>query len=179
MNLSTHHASGRVGHHLHADAQICRAGDGASARSLPVTHHLPHDSLRRRRSAVRRASRPERRRSTSRLTPAREVFLCYLPAHVPASFCRCLTPDGYRFIIAHYILKRGDFMSRNPNTDPPQPGTPDLPPTQPRDPVQPDPSRPEPLPIPPNTEPMPAPVREPNTPMPAGDQPPAEPTRLM
>jgi len=142
---------------------------------------------------------------TARLTQAREVFF-HLPAHVPASCCRkldprypiaeepssatlsllllrvaprCLTPDGYRFIIAHHILKKGNFMSRNPNTDPPQPSTPDLPPTQPRDPVRPDPSRPEPLPIPPDTEPMPAPVREPNTPMPAGDTPPAEPTRLM
>jgi hypothetical protein len=56
-------------------------------------------------------------------------------------------------------------VSRNPNTDAPQPADPavppePLPPTQPHDPVQPDPSRPEPVPLPPDSDPI-APVREP------------------
>jgi hypothetical protein len=77
-------------------------------------------------------------------------------------------------------------MSRNPNTDPPQPGEPlpqpdtsDLPPIGPNDPILPDPSQPEPLPLPPDSQPSPAaPVREPDTPIPAGDPPTGEPTRL-
>ena len=73
-------------------------------------------------------------------------------------------------------------MSRNPNTDPPQPGsTPeDVPPTRPDDPLRPDPNHPEPLPMPPGRSPSPpAPVREPDTPPPIGDPGPNEPTRLV
>jgi hypothetical protein len=71
-------------------------------------------------------------------------------------------------------------MSRNPNTDPPQPGQqPELPPTpQPHDPLQPDHSQPEPLPLPPDAEPK-SPVQEPDTPPPAGDPPVSEPPRLV
>lgn len=54
-------------------------------------------------------------------------------------------------------------MSRNPNTDAPQPV-----------------EQPEPMPLPPDSEPTPpAPVREPGTPVPAGDPMPPEPTRLV
>jgi len=77
----------------------------------------------------------------------------------------------------------GDFlMSRNPNTDPPQPADqPELPPVAPHDPIKPDPETPQELPLPPDAEPSPpAPVREPDpTPPPAGDPQPSEPTRIM
>ena len=66
-------------------------------------------------------------------------------------------------------------MSRNPNTEPPQPGVPDeLPPTHPHDPITPDP-----VPLPPDRAPAHAPVREPETPQPAGDPLPVEPPRLV
>lgn len=66
-------------------------------------------------------------------------------------------------------------MTRNPNAEPPQPGDqPDIPPTVPHDPAQ-----PEPLPLPPDVDPSPAaPVREPDVPPPAGDPPSTEPMRL-
>jgi hypothetical protein len=71
-------------------------------------------------------------------------------------------------------------MSRNPNTDPPEPSeqpTGEPPPVEPGDPVLPDPSQP-PVPLPPGTEPTPpAPVREPEeAPAPVGDPPPSDPT---
>ena len=70
----------------------------------------------------------------------------------------------------------------NLSADPLQPGDqPELPPTQPNDPIQPDPLTPEPIPLPPDTEPSPpAPVREPNPLQPpAGDPPPGEPMRML
>ena len=72
-------------------------------------------------------------------------------------------------------------MSRNPNTEKPQPGEPDPTPIGPDAPVVPDPAQPEPLPLPPDQQPSspPAPVREPNNPQPAGDPPQGEPPRLM
>jgi hypothetical protein len=79
-------------------------------------------------------------------------------------------------------------MSRNPNTEPPQPGDPlpqpgepEPPPITPGDPIVPDPSQPEPLPLPPDSQPTPpAPVREPDAqPQPAGDPVTGEPTRLL
>ena len=72
-------------------------------------------------------------------------------------------------------------MSRNPNADQPQPiGLPDLPPTHPNDPLRPDPSNTDPVPLPPDTERQPpAPVREPDMGPPAGDPQPTEPTRLV
>jgi hypothetical protein len=70
-------------------------------------------------------------------------------------------------------------MSRNPNTDPPQPSQqPELPVIQPNDPVQPDPMQPEPLPLPPDDEPK-APVQEPDAAPLAGDPPTSEPTRFF
>jgi len=81
----------------------------------------------------------------------------------------------------------GDYkMSRNPNTDPPQPADPGvpaeepvMPPTHPHDPAQPDPTHPQPAPLPPGSDPV-SPVREPgSTPIPAGDPQPAEPTRFV
>ena len=66
-------------------------------------------------------------------------------------------------------------MSRNPNVEPPQPEQqPELPPTHPDDPAQ-----PEPLPLPPDAPTPTAPVREPGTPKPVGDPPVSEPTRLV
>jgi hypothetical protein len=72
-------------------------------------------------------------------------------------------------------------MTRNPNTDPPQPADqPDIPPIIPDDPLRPDPTQPEPLPLPPDADPSPrAPVVEPDTPMPAGDPQPLEPPRIV
>ena len=65
-------------------------------------------------------------------------------------------------------------MTRNPNVEPPHPEpSPELPPTYPDDPAQ-----PEPPPLPPDTPTPTAPVREPGTPKPAGDPPTSEPTRL-
>jgi hypothetical protein len=58
-------------------------------------------------------------------------------------------------------------MSRNTNTEQPQPGQqPELPPTHPEDPAQ-----PEPPPLPPDAPQPTAPVEEPGTPKPAGDPP--------
>jgi hypothetical protein len=66
-------------------------------------------------------------------------------------------------------------MSRNTNTEQPQPGQqPELPPTHPEDPAQ-----PEPPPLPPDAPQPTAPVEEPGAPMPAGDPPASEPTRLL
>lgn len=71
-------------------------------------------------------------------------------------------------------------MSRNSNVNTAMPPTtgpganPDLPPTAPHDPVEPDQ---EPLPVPPDTD-SPAPMREPSTPQPAGDPPSSEPMRM-
>ncbi|HEV2705687.1 MAG TPA: hypothetical protein VGV59_07155 [Pyrinomonadaceae bacterium] len=89
-----------------------------------------------------------------------------------------------RTLKTHFIHRRTDItgqrrpnLSRNTNTDPPQPGDqPELPPTQPEQPDAPDP-----LPLPPDSEPTPrAPVREPDpAPLPAGDPQPSEPTRLV
>ena len=60
---------------------------------------------------------------------------------------------------------------RNPNTEPPQPFEPgdelDLP-TEPHDPIEPDPMNPNSIPVPPDEEPPPAPVREPDKKPPAG-----------
>jgi hypothetical protein len=65
-------------------------------------------------------------------------------------------------------------MSRNTNTEAPQPGQqPELPPTTPDDIAQ-----PEPPPLPPDAPQPTAPVREPGSPAPAGDLPASEPTRL-
>jgi hypothetical protein len=65
-------------------------------------------------------------------------------------------------------------MSRNTNTEQPQPGQqPELPPTHPDDPAQ-----PEQPPLPPDAPTPTAPVQEPTTPRPAGDPPATEPTRL-
>jgi len=73
--------------------------------------------------------------------------------------------------------RTGDLMSRNPNTELPQPiDRPYIPPARPDDPVQPGT---EPLPLPPDAEPQPAPVGEPGTTVPAGDPPATEPTRLV
>ncbi|HEY9402058.1 MAG TPA: hypothetical protein VIQ24_05155 [Pyrinomonadaceae bacterium] len=78
------------------------------------------------------------------------------------------------------IRQQDNHMSRNPNTDPPQPEQqPELPPTpQPHDPLAPDPSQPEPLPLPPDAEPK-SPVQEPDTPPPAGDPPTTDAPRMM
>ncbi|MFN2598055.1 MAG: hypothetical protein ABR563_12820 [Pyrinomonadaceae bacterium] len=54
----------------------------------------------------------------------------------------------------------------------------ELPPTAPHDPVAPDPSQPEPLPLPPDDGTPRAPVGEPDTPQPAGDPAPQEPPRI-
>jgi hypothetical protein len=56
---------------------------------------------------------------------------------------------------------------------------PELPPTAPRDPVQPDPSQPEPLPLPPDDPTPRAPIVEPDPVQPAGDPLPQESPRLV
>jgi hypothetical protein len=71
-------------------------------------------------------------------------------------------------------------MPLNMKMESPRPDAPpELPPTQPHDPLAPDPVHPEPLPLPPDREPAHAPVREPDTPFPAGDPTPTEPPRLV
>jgi hypothetical protein len=55
---------------------------------------------------------------------------------------------------------------------------PELPPTAPHDPLQPDPSQPEPLPLPPDHPSPSAPIGEPDTPQPAGDPVSPEPPRI-
>ncbi|HZH90032.1 MAG TPA: hypothetical protein VEX70_05345 [Pyrinomonadaceae bacterium] len=71
-------------------------------------------------------------------------------------------------------------MSRNTNTDPPQPEQqPEMPPArEPHDPLSPDSSQPEPLPLPPDAEPK-SPVQEPDTPPAVGDPPVTESPRLV
>lgn len=68
------------------------------------------------------------------------------------------------------------------NTAPAQTTTekqPDLPPIAPHDPIQPNPSQPEPLPLPPDSPTPRAPVQEPDPVQPVGDPSPQESPRLV
>src|ERR1043165_634989 len=67
--------------------------------------------------------------------------------------------EPVEFEVEEVMIREGfRRMSRDPNTDQPQPGQPsELPPTRPSDPVQ-----PEPPPLPPDAPTPTAPVREPS-----------------
>ncbi len=72
-------------------------------------------------------------------------------------------------------------MTHKLSANPLQPADqPELPPTHPNDPLQPDPLTPEPIPLPPDPERTPpSPVREPDPVTPAGDPPSGEPMRML
>ena len=79
------------------------------------------------------------------------------------------------------VPKITDDQMPTPNFAPDQAMTekqPELPPTAPHDPVAPDPSQPEPLPLPPDSPTPRAPVTEPDPVRPVGDPVPQEPPRL-
>ena len=72
-------------------------------------------------------------------------------------------------------MSKPNFQTETMNTE----QLTELPPTAPSDPVSPDPSQPEPLPLPPDSPTPRAPVTEPDPVEPAGDPAPQEPTRIV